>query len=136
MVPMRPVVGLGLFVGLASACLGDGRETAVVPASIEVSDDRRTLTVVTFYPIKFNCGKLPGGLDVDIKDDVAVITAVMRSDSGGGNCTMECASVTQSITLPDPLPTGVRFEAPPNADPGCGSGIYVPTASTANSVAG
>ena len=108
----------------------------MVPVSIEVSDDRRTLTVVTFYANSFNCGKLPGGVHVDVNDGVAVITAVMKSEPDGVDCTMECGTVTQTITLPEALPTGVRFEAPPDADPGCESGTYLSTAPTTSSVAG
>jgi len=116
---MRPIVALSLMVGLASAC-SEGRTVAVTPASIEVSPDRRTVTVVTFYPTTFNCGHLPGGLEVDLSEGVAVITARMRSESDSGDCDALCASVTQTVTLPEPLPDDVRFEAPPGADPGCG----------------
>ena len=111
--------GLGLLVGLASAC-SEGRSIAVTPASIDVSPDRRTVTVVTFYPISFNCGHLPGGLDVDLDDRVAVITARMKTESDSGDCDAVCGSVTQTVTLPEPLPIDVQFEAPPDADPGCG----------------
>ena len=124
---MRPLVGLGLVVGVASAC-DDGRETAVVPVTIEVSPDRRTLTVATYFPTSFNCGHLPGGLDVDVKDGVALITAVMKSRSNDGDCDALCAAVTQTITLDEPLPNDVRFEAPPDADPGCGGPDMRPTA--------
>jgi hypothetical protein len=127
---MRPLVGLGLLLGLVSACSGDGRQTAVVPASIHLSPDRRTLTVATFYPTSFNCGKQPGGLDVDVHDDVVLVTAVMKSNSNGGDCDLECGSVTQTITLSEPLPADVRFEAPADADPGCGSPDMLTIATT------
>ena len=126
---MRPVVGLGLLVGLGSACSG-GRSIAVTPASIDVSSDRRTVTVVTFYPIGFNCGHLPGGLEVVLSEGVAVITARMKSESDSGDCDALCASVTQTVTLPEPLPNDVRFEAPPDADPGCGDPDLLATGRT------
>jgi hypothetical protein len=134
---VRPIVGLSLCAGLASACGGDGgdgrdgRETAVVPVSIEVSDDRRMLSVVTFYANSLFCGKQPGGVHVEINDGRAVISAVLKEvELDGADCTAECGTVTQTITLPEPLPTGVRFEAPPDADPGCGSGIPHPQVTT------
>jgi hypothetical protein len=126
---MRPIVGLGLLVGVSFACSG-GRSIAVTPASIEVSPDRRTVTVVTFYPTSFNCGHLPGGLEVDLSEGVAVITAKMKSESDSGDCDALCASVTQTVTLPEPLPRDVRFAAPPDADPGCGDTDLLVTAST------
>ena len=102
----------------------------MTPAAIELSPDRRTVTVVTSYPTSFNCGHLPGGLDVDLNNDVAVITAMMKSRSDSGTCDASCGSVTQTVTLPEPLPSDVRFEALPDADPGCGAGFYVPAVST------
>src|SRR5262245_2855233 len=126
---MRPMLGLALFVGLASAC-SEGRSVAVTPASIEVSPDRRTVTVVTSYPISLSCGHLPGGLDVDLREGVAVITARMKSESDSGDCDALCASVTQTVTLPEPLPDDVRFEAPLGADPGCGDPDMLVTATT------
>jgi hypothetical protein len=56
---------------------------------------------------------------VDVRDGVALITAVMKTRSNDGDCDALCASVTQTITLDEPLPEGVRFEAPPEPDPGC-----------------
>ena len=50
---------------------------------------------------------------------VALITALMKN-AGNGECPSSCESVTQTITLDEPLPTDVRFEVPPDADPGCG----------------
>jgi hypothetical protein len=116
---VRPLAALCLLVVFLPACHDDGDgETAVVPVSIEVSPNRRTLTVETYYPVSLNCGKEPGGLDVDVGGGVALITAVMKGHDG--DCTGECASVTQTVTLDEPLPNDVRFEAPPDADPGCG----------------
>ena len=115
---MRPVLGLVLLVG-TSACSSEDRETAVVPSSIDVSADRRALTVTTSYPVSLYCGHLPGGLEVEVEDGVALITALMKN-AGNGECPSSCESVTQTITLDEPLPTDVRFEVPPDADPGCG----------------
>ena len=127
---MRTRLGWGLIVALAACDDGSDRDGSndtddrtesaiVVPASVEVSADRRTLTVVTYYPDSISCGHLPGGLEVDVADDVALITARMQSYPGDGDCFADCAGVTQTITLPEPLPTGVRFEAPADAEPGC-----------------
>jgi hypothetical protein len=65
------------------------------------------------------CGRLPGVLDVDVENGVAVITATVKS-LPGGDCDALCGAVTQTITLAEPLPHGVRFEAPDDADPRCG----------------
>ena len=58
--------------------------------------------------------------DIDVEDDVATIVAIMKDTTDATNCTLECESVTQSITLPEPLPDGVRFSYPSDADHGCG----------------
>ena len=74
---MRPVLGLVLLVG-TSACSSEDRETAVVPSSIDVSADRRALTVTTSYPVSLYCGHLPGGLEVEVEDAAALVAGTPR----------------------------------------------------------
>ena len=92
-----------------------------MPLWIEVSPDRRTLTVVTNFSASVQCGSRPGGLYVDVKNGVAVITAMAKRFTIDGGCDAVCGTVTQTITLDEPLPEGVRFEPAFDADPGCGS---------------
>lgn len=119
---MRRLALVGLVLVLPD-CGHDGTDrTAVVPFSVKVSADRRTLTVATRYPRTPFCAKQPDGIDVDIRGDVVVISAFAKSVAKAGeSCTMECGFIEQTITLDSPVSDGVRFEAPPGADPGCGS---------------
>jgi hypothetical protein len=102
------------------ACSDGNDRVAVVPLSIVVSPDRRAITVGTSYPLSVFCAKVGGGLTVDVGGDVAVVTAIMKREGEAERCTLECGYVTQSTTLAEPLPDGVRFEHPADADPGCG----------------
>lgn len=126
---MRWGLGLVFLIPLA-ACGDDAHRTAVVPRSIVMSSDRRTITVETSYPVSMNCAKEPGGLKVQVNGDVAVVTATMERKNNIDSCTLECGRVTQSVTLDKPLPDGIRFEAPPDADPGCGGAIAEVTTTT------
>jgi hypothetical protein len=121
--PMRWAVVVALLVGL-TACGDDTRQATVVPMSIDFSNDRRTVTVVTSYPRFVSCVKRPGGLHVKVEGDVAIVTATMEGSTDVHDaCTLECGYVTQSLTLDQPLAEGVRFASPPDADPGCGGAI-------------
>lgn len=108
----------GLFFG--SCADGSQQRGAVAFRDIEVSADRRTLTVSSSYPTKPFCAKEPDGVDVEIVNGVATVTAYLRSPKAQGLCTMECDIVTQRVTLEEALPEGIRFEPPPGIDPGCG----------------
>lgn len=108
-----------MLLMLLAGCSADRSSTSVIPEAVEVSPDRRTVTVRTGYPSTLNCGKDPGGLDVEVAGGVATLDAVM-AETGASRCTLECGSVSQSVTLSEPLPEGVRFEAPSDAEPGCG----------------
>ena len=120
----RAMLAFSLLV--VSSCSQDEAPTrvAVVVRGTEVSPDRRTLTIWTTYPLSIFCGKQPGGVDVEIVDaHVAIVAAYVTRQVGlgeGDACTMECGSVTQSVTLDVPLADGVRFESAPEAEPGCG----------------
>jgi hypothetical protein len=103
----------------------------VVAASVELSNDRRTLSVTTFYPVVGHCIKNADGLEVDFDGDVAVVSAWMRSDTpAGALCTLECGFVTQSITLDVPVPATIGFVSSDDAFPGCGTIAGGPTTTT------
>lgn len=128
---VRSAVVLVFLIGL-SACSDDARQATVVPLSIDVSNDRRTVTVVTSYPRSVSCAKQPGGLKVKVEGDVAIVIATMERRGDVSSCTLECGYVTQSLTLDQPLADGIRFAAPSNADPGCAAGFTpAPTTSLA-----
>lgn len=100
----------------------EGGRTAVVPIEVTVSADRLTLTVTTSYPTKPFCAKQPVGVDVELRDDVAVVSAYANSVIKKGDfCTLECGLIQQVVTLDKPLAQNVRFESPSGADPGCGT---------------
>jgi hypothetical protein len=117
---------------LVSACGngGNSNQVAVVPQSVWISADRRTVTVQTSYPTSLPCAKQPAGLDVEVDGGDAVVTALMARSGDGGSCTMECAGISQSVTLDEPLPLDVRLVAPAGADPGCAGGLPVITTTT------
>lgn len=102
------------------ACAGEPTSAVVAPDSIEVSADRRTVTVSASYPTGVGCAKDAGGLDVDVENGVATIRAVIENLDGADRCTLECASVVQSITLDQPLAESIRFEFDETVDSGCG----------------
>lgn len=83
---------------------------------IEVSDDRRTVTAKTWYPVAGVCIKEPDGIDVEIDGEVATVAVWMRGPDlplpDNVACTSECGSVTQSATLDEPLPTQVTSFRP------------------------
>ncbi len=97
---------------------------AVVWSSIRLSDDRRTVTVTTWYPLAGFCIKEADGVDVEVRGDTAVVAAWMRGPElpmpENTACTMECGFVTQSVTLSEPLPDHVsEFEPAGNAVATC-----------------
>lgn len=108
-----------LLTTVAGGCGSDAERFAVELADVEVSSDRRVLTVSTFYPVGLFCPKQPAGVTVELRDGVAVVSAFVR-EVKGSDCTAECATVVQQVTLKDPLPVGVEFESPPGALRGCG----------------
>ena len=104
----------------------------MVPDSIDVSADRMTLTVTTSFPNIGHCIRIADAVDVAVEDDVAIISAWMRSDTPAeGMCTPDCGSVTQSVRLTMPLPDGVDFASPADAYPGCSGGVTFPTTTLA-----
>lgn len=143
---MNRLAGLLLVGSLAVGCTGSDDEAgrseeggptistqagqyervAVQWGNIGVSPDGRTITVSSYYPIGSDfCVKKPDGVEVRVQGPVAIVTVWMRGpdlpNSEGTSCTDECASVKQSVTLPTPLPdTVTTFEAPTDAQPGCG----------------
>lgn len=118
-------------LALVSVAVGAGwllfRQTpderyAVRWESIELSEDRRTIRVVTSYPTEGFCVKEPDGIDVEVRDSTAVVAAWMSGPAPGGDlvCTAECGLVAQTVTLDDPLPESVeRFEPVAKAVEGC-----------------
>lgn len=94
---------------------------AVQWRSIELSDDRRTITVVTSYPLAGFCAKEPAGVTVRLVGATARVAAWVAEPAAQGNgCTAECGIIRQSVTLEQPLPESVRFEAVDGAVQGCG----------------
>ena len=101
--------------------------------SVDLSEDRTTLSVTTFSPVGVgHCIKNPDGVEIAIDGDVAVISVWMRSDTPTEvTCTMECGFVTQTLTLSDPLPNGTSFASPDDAYEGCArTGAGSPTTTT------
>lgn len=118
----RITVVLTLLVVLGS-CGGAKTTTLVLPESVRISHDRRTIAVETAYPLAVGCAKEPAGLDVDVDGNTIDIRAAMGNLDGADSCTLECAGVTQSIALDEPLPGSVEFRFPGDTDPGCGRGF-------------
>jgi hypothetical protein len=117
---MMRSAALGLLVAvLAVGCGSDSKRHTVDLADVKLSSDRRVLTVSTYYPVGLFCAKQPAGLTVDVRDGVAVVSAYVR-EIKGSDCTAECATVVQTLTLHDPLPEGVKFAPPADALRGCG----------------
>lgn len=104
---------------IVAGCTDEPSAVAVVPDGIEVSADRRTVTVSAGYPRSVGCAKEPGGLNVRVDGDLAVIEAVVQNTKLQDGCTLECGSIVQTVTLDEPLPETVRFEAVDGADSGC-----------------
>ena len=97
---------------------------AVIPDDVQVSADRRTLTVRTSYATFGFCVKLADGLDVRIDGASIVVSAWLASNTpSDGSCTLECSWVTQSITLADPIPADAQIIAVDEAVPGCLHGV-------------
>lgn len=97
---------------------------AVIWSSIRLSDDRRTVTVTTWYPLAGFCVKEADGVDIETRGDTAVVAAWMRGPDlplpENTACTMECGFVTQSVTLSEPLPERVsEFEPVSHAASSC-----------------
>lgn len=114
----RLVVCCLLVCGVLLASCGRADRAAVVLRSVNVSEDRRTLTVTTDYANTVGCAKLPAGVEIQVRGLEVVVSAFVKAEPGV--CTAECDQVTQTVTLDEPLPAGARFVAPPGADPGCG----------------
>lgn len=110
---------------VVSSCTGESASThaPVAVRGVDVSDDRRTLTVRSTYPIHQFCAKAPGGVHVEVTGDVAVVAAYVVRQANfrdGDSCTLECGIVTQEVTLDAPIADDIQFQSPTNADPGCG----------------
>lgn len=104
----------------------------VAPDSVELSADRQTLSVTTSYPAIGHCITIADGVEVNLDDGSAVVSAWMRSDTPAeGMCAPLCDSVTQLVTLAEPLPDGITFAYPDNAYPGCSAGHHVTTTTNA-----
>lgn len=114
-----PILLTLLAVG---SCGGTDTTTLVLPESVQVSQDRRTIEVVTAYPLSVGCAKEPAGLDVDLNGSNVDLLAKMGNLGGADSCTLECSQITQSITLAEPLPSNIDFRFPGDPDPGCGRG--------------
>lgn len=99
----------------------DEQRLAVQWESIEVSPDRRTITVETSYPVDGFCVKDADGIDVTVNGTVATVAAWMTGPAPGSgtDCTMECGKVTQTVTLDSPLPASVDFQPVSGAVRGC-----------------
>jgi hypothetical protein len=98
----------------------DAQRYAVRWDAIEVSPDRRTITVVTSYPLAGSCVKEPDGVDITLEGSVAKVAAWMAAPTGGLTCTLECGRVTQTVALDEPLPEAIeRLEPVEHAVKGC-----------------
>jgi len=118
------VVGGALLVwatGSDSQRSADRQRYAVRWDAIEVSADRRTVTVVTSYPLDGFCVKEPDGVEISLDGRLATVAAWMTGPPRGSDimCTLECFQVTQTVTLDSPLPEPVEFEPVPHAVEGC-----------------
>lgn len=88
--------------------------------SIALSEDRRTITVSTTYPLAGFCAKDPGGVTVDVDASVARVSAWVVEQRGRGTvCSSDCGVVRQRVSLERPLPAQVRLEPPDGAVRGC-----------------
>lgn len=82
--------------------------------SLEISADRRTITVRSSYPVEGFCVREPGGLDVEVKGTVAMVAVWLTGPSprDGAMCNMGCGDIEQTITLIEPLPKAVERLVP------------------------
>ncbi len=116
----------GLVVGGALLVLANADDDieryAVQWEAIDLSPDRRTVTVESSYPLAGFCVKEPDGIDISVDGTVATVAAWMvgpRPTDGVG-CSLECGPVTQTVTLDEPLPESVeRFKPVTHAVEGC-----------------
>ena len=119
------VIGL-LGVAIAAVALrpedpGGPERFAVEWRWIAISEDRRTISVETHYPLAGFCAKEPAGVTVQVRGSTARIGAWVGEQGGRGDvCTMECGAVRQTITLKHALPESVRLEPVVGAVRGCG----------------
>ena len=103
---------------------GQGQERyAVRWQSIELAEDRHSITATASYPLAGFCVKKPDGVDVRVDGEVAVVAVWMTGPAphDGLSCTTECGFVSQTVELNGPLPPAVqRFEPVDHAVEGCG----------------
>ena len=126
---MAGVVGVSLLLGVVAVYMAGAVLRYKPPdrpdrfaaqwRSIELSADRRTITVVTHYPLAGSCVKKPAGVTVEIDGTVARVGAWV-SEVGGEVCTAECGIVRQSVTLDEPLPRDVVLQPLAGAVRTCG----------------
>lgn len=86
---------------------------AVQPSTIELSSDRRTVSVEHGNPIEGGCAAKPDGVDVALDDGgrVAHVTVWMRTVElpDGAQCILMCSRIDQSVTVDEPLPDDVEL---------------------------
>lgn len=98
------VVGLLL---LGSCSKDEATRVPVAIRSVDVSDDRRTLTVTTAYATSVFCAKQADGVDVEVHGDVAVVSAYVTTQAGtGGNV----ACTWSAVSLPSASPSTNRLQ--------------------------
>lgn len=104
---------------------GDGIRFTVKPSSIELSGDRRTITVGHGNAIDppEGCAAQPDGVDVVLDDaaDVARLTVWMRTVElpDNADCILRCDYMTQSVTLDQPLSDAIEVVSSDDAGETC-----------------
>lgn len=116
---MRIALGAASLLCLVACNSTDvARRAAVVPFNVQVSPDRKTVTVATHYASSIKCAQDAGGASLLLNGQRATVTAFVTNATGRDYCLLPCGVVVQTITLDNPLPAGVSFVAPASADPG------------------
>ena len=116
---MKLALGVTVLLCLAARGSDDGPGRAVVvPFSVEVSQDRQTVTVATHYAASLKCAQDAAGANLVVNGETATVTVFVTNRTHRDYCLLDCGLVVQTISLDRPLPAGVRFVAPQHADPG------------------
>ncbi|MEM9517323.1 MAG: hypothetical protein AAGA42_20920 [Actinomycetota bacterium] len=122
---MSSIAKAALVVGGAWLVAGCGQpageDVTVEPYSVEISEDRLSVTVAFSTPVDGvdGCGLSLSELIVEADDEVARIVASVSAPDPEVGCRGLCGELTQTVTLTEPLPDDVNWEWPTEARSGC-----------------
>lgn len=109
----------------------DGPEVITRWAGLDVSADRRTVTVSTALPLD-PCAE-EDRLVLEVRPDEGVVVVQPTfivpplDETGETACTLECTAIEMSVTAPEPLPPDATFVPSPDAVTSCAEGVPLDT---------